>query len=190
MTAAGHAPADPPPPAAFRRQPLRTILAGLGAWAIATVRPLFALSGMAVGVIWQACRLRNWRRTLMTEFMRQCHAIGVGSLAFILLSGVLIGLPGLPMGHLHSYNRVDLQRSACVRVFMGAPTLLLLEDPTFGIYPSVMPALINAIRKVRNHGAAVWWMTLSDDVWSDASIPADRLFRVSARELIEVGNQR
>lgn len=96
------------------------------------------------------------------------------------------GLPGLPTGDPKTYSRADLQRAACVRAFMGKPELLLLEDPTFGIYPAVVPALINAVRRVRNRGAAVWWMTLAEDVWRDESIPADRFFRISGQKLIEI----
>jgi phospholipid/cholesterol/gamma-HCH transport system ATP-binding protein len=95
-------------------------------------------------------------------------------------------LPGLPLGRPENYSRADLQRSACVRAFLGTPALLLLEDPTFGVYPRIMTALVNAIRRARNKGAAVIWMTLSDEVWRDDSIPADRFFRVAGRKLMEV----
>jgi phospholipid/cholesterol/gamma-HCH transport system permease protein len=47
---------------------------------------------MLVAVLWQGCRPRNWRRTVVEEFLRQCYSVGIGSMAFILLSGVLIGL--------------------------------------------------------------------------------------------------
>jgi phospholipid/cholesterol/gamma-HCH transport system ATP-binding protein len=98
-------------------------------------------------------------------------------------------LPGLPLGQPEKYSRADLQRSACVRAFLGTPSLLLLEDPTFGVYPRIMTALVSAIRRARNRGAAVLWMTLSDEVWGDDSIPVDRLFSVSGRKLTEVKRQ-
>jgi len=98
-------------------------------------------------------------------------------------------LPGLPLGQPEKYSRADLQRSACVRAFLGTPSLLLLEDPTFGVYPRIMTALVTAIRRARNRGAAVIWMTLSDEVWGDNSIPVDRLFSVSGRKLTEVKRQ-
>ena len=101
----------------------------------------------------------------------------------------LFRLPGLPNGYPKDYNRADLQRAACVRAFMGNPTLLLLEDPTVGMHQGMLPALVNTIRRVRNRGAAVWWMTLSDDVWLDESIPADRFFRTSGSELMEVNRK-
>lgn len=79
-------------PTIGRRHILPRILAGVGRGVIATVRPLIELSSMAVAVIWQGCRPQNWRRTLVDEFKRQFYAVGIESLPFILISGVLIGL--------------------------------------------------------------------------------------------------
>jgi hypothetical protein len=52
-----------------------------------------------------------------------------------------------------------------------------------------MASLVNAVRRVRNRGGAVFWMTLSEEIWRDDSIPADRLFRLSGRELLEVSRK-
>lgn len=98
-------------------------------------------------------------------------------------------LPGLPLGKPNEYSLMELQKAACVRSFMGKPALLILEEPTFGVYPAIMAALMKAIRRGRDNGAAVFWMTLSDDIWLDASIPADRFFRITGRELTEVRRQ-
>ena len=95
-------------------------------------------------------------------------------------------LPGLPMGYPEDYKKVDLQRAGCVRAFMGDPLLLLLEDPTDGMCQNMLSDLVNNIRRIRNLGAAVLWMTRSDDVWLDASIPVDRFFRIFGQELMEV----
>jgi phospholipid/cholesterol/gamma-HCH transport system ATP-binding protein len=96
------------------------------------------------------------------------------------------GLPGLPSGYPAEYTRADRRKSACVRAFLGRPALLLLEDPTYGIYPEILAPLVNAVRRARNRGAAVLWMTLTDDVWLDTSIPVSRYFMISGRELMEV----
>jgi phospholipid/cholesterol/gamma-HCH transport system permease protein len=77
---------------ARRPNPVREALAAIGRWAISLVRPFIELSGLATAVLWQSCRPLNWRRTLVKEFLRQCYLIGIGSLSFILLSGLLIGL--------------------------------------------------------------------------------------------------
>ena len=96
------------------------------------------------------------------------------------------GLPGLPSGYPTEYTRADRREAACVRAFLGKPSLLLLEDPTYGIYPEILAPLVNAVRGARNLGAAVFWMTLADEVWQDNSVPADRYFMFSGREFAEV----
>jgi phospholipid/cholesterol/gamma-HCH transport system ATP-binding protein len=96
------------------------------------------------------------------------------------------GLPGLPLGLPGSFMPVDLQRAACVRAFLGQPWLILLEEPTAGMGPNFLFALINAIRRVRDRGAAVIWMTGRDEVWNDSSIPAAYRYRAAARKLMEV----
>ena len=68
------------------------ILAGIGQWTIGLFRPFVILSSIFIAVLLQSCRPVNWRRSLVKEFLRQCYLVGIGSLPFILLSGVLIGL--------------------------------------------------------------------------------------------------
>ena len=96
------------------------------------------------------------------------------------------GLPGLPMGLPDDVMRADHQRAACIRAFLGQPALILLEEPTFGVYPEVMPPRINAIRKARDRGSAVIWLTLEDQVWNDSLLPATHRYRLTARKLMEV----
>src|SRR5687767_11916851 len=80
------------------------------------------------------------------------------------------GLPGLPRGRPAQTRATDLQRAACVRAFLGAPDLILLERPAQGVYPEIMPPLINAVRSARSRGAAVVWLTDTPAVWSDRGI--------------------
>jgi phospholipid/cholesterol/gamma-HCH transport system ATP-binding protein len=96
------------------------------------------------------------------------------------------GLPGLPLDLPENCSRDDLLRAGLVRAFLGDPVLLLLENPTFGVFPAILPALINVVRRARNSGAAVLWMTLSEKVWRDLSGPADRRFRLTGHEFREV----
>jgi phospholipid/cholesterol/gamma-HCH transport system ATP-binding protein len=96
------------------------------------------------------------------------------------------GLPGVPLGLPGDFTPADLQRAACVRAFLGRPSLLLLQEPTIGIAAEILPPLIQAIRDVRNRGAAVIWLTKESDIWNDASIPATHRYRLVARKLMEV----
>jgi len=96
------------------------------------------------------------------------------------------GLPGLPTGLPDDVMRTDHQRAACIRAFLGKPSLILLEEPTFGVYPEILPPLINAIRKACDRGCGVIWLTLEDRVWNDAMLPATHRYRLTARKLMEV----
>lgn len=94
------------------------------------------------------------------------------------------GLPGLPTGRPAVVREHDLQRAACIRAFLGRPSMILLERPTRGIYPHVMPALMNSIRSVRERGAAVVWITDSVEVWNDAAINPTLRFQMSGSQML------
>ena len=79
-------------------------------------------------------------------------------------------LPGLPQGKPCSMRPPDLRRAACVRALLGKPELLILERPTAGVYPAIMPALMTGVRAARLRGAAVLWMTDDWNVWNDPGI--------------------
>ena len=96
------------------------------------------------------------------------------------------GLPGLPAGLPDDIMRGDHQRAACVRAFLGQPSLLLLEEPTFRVYPEMLPPLINAIRGACDRGCGVIWLTREDQVWNDPTLPSGRRYRLTARKLMEV----
>jgi phospholipid/cholesterol/gamma-HCH transport system ATP-binding protein len=98
------------------------------------------------------------------------------------------GLPGLPGGDPAATERGELQRAACVRAFMGAPRLVLLEHPTAGLYPRIVAPLLGAIRGSCSRGAAVLWITLSEAVWRDRWIPVSRRLRLVGRSLISAAD--
>jgi phospholipid/cholesterol/gamma-HCH transport system permease protein len=54
----------------------------------------------AAAVIWQSCRPITWRRSIRTEFMRQCYQVGARALPFILVSGIFVGF-GIVAQSLH-----------------------------------------------------------------------------------------
>jgi phospholipid/cholesterol/gamma-HCH transport system ATP-binding protein len=68
------------------------------------------------------------------------------------------GLDDLPGTRPVSTRPDDLKRAALVRAFLGKPTLLVLERPTYGIYPDLMPPLLTAIADAGARGAAVLWL--------------------------------
>ena len=96
------------------------------------------------------------------------------------------GLPGFPAGGPRDVIPEDLQRAACVGAFLGSPVLLLLEEPTSGVYPELLVPLIHAIRRARSRGSAVVWLTAAAAIWNDPSIPATCRYRLVGRQFMEM----
>lgn len=82
----------------------------------------------------------------------------------------IFGLPGLPVHFSSTFRGKDLARAACVRAFMGEPDVLVLERPTAGVYPELLPSLLNMLRRERNRGAAVLWLTDNTEVWNNPGV--------------------
>ena len=79
---------------------LRRLLASIGLWAISLWQGPVQFISDAVAVIRQSCRPTTWRRSIRTEFMRQCYQIGAQALPFILVSGIFVGF-GIVAQSLH-----------------------------------------------------------------------------------------
>jgi phospholipid/cholesterol/gamma-HCH transport system ATP-binding protein len=90
------------------------------------------------------------------------------------------GLPGLPLGWPHDSPVGDLARAACVRAFLGEPSLLILENPLMeGRVPDLTARLRDAIAAARSRGAACIWLTASGLVWDDPALPATHRLRLT-----------
>ena len=96
------------------------------------------------------------------------------------------GLPGLPMGQPGDFTAPDLQRAALVRAFMGHPLLVILEEPTTGIFLEIISALMDAVREARELGAAVIWLTRKHLIWNDQTLPVSQRYQLVAGKLMEV----
>ena len=96
------------------------------------------------------------------------------------------GLPGIPLDLPGDIPAADLQRAACVRAFLGRPALILLEEPTSGVYLEIISALMNAVREARERGAAVIWLTQKNLIWNDQTLPVTQRYRQVAGKLMEV----
>jgi phospholipid/cholesterol/gamma-HCH transport system ATP-binding protein len=99
------------------------------------------------------------------------------------------GLPGFPAGGHRDLTLEDLRRIACVRAFLGNPTLILLEEPTSTVYPELLVPLIHAIRRARSRGSAVLWLTAAAVIWRDPSIPATARYRLVGRQFMEIARR-
>jgi phospholipid/cholesterol/gamma-HCH transport system ATP-binding protein len=96
------------------------------------------------------------------------------------------GLPGVPLDLPGDIPAADLQRAACVRAFLGRPALIVLEEPTAGIYLEIISALVNAVREARERGAAVIWLTRKNLMWNDQTLPVTQRYRLITGKLMEV----
>ncbi len=96
------------------------------------------------------------------------------------------GLPGVPAGFPDMFHQADLKIAACIRAFLGRPSLVVMEDPATEVHSEMVPHLINVIREVRGFGAAVIWMVAQGRMWRDRSIPATSRYRLAGHKLVEV----
>jgi ABC-type ATPase involved in cell division len=99
----------------------------------------------------------------------------------------LFGLPGLPMGRPASLSPADRHRAGLVRAFLNAPDLVVLEEPTAVDGETLMPALMAAIREVRDRAGAVLWLTAGLPPAFDRRLPATERFRLSNGALTDNG---
>jgi ABC-type ATPase involved in cell division len=95
----------------------------------------------------------------------------------------VFGLAGLPGGRPSNARWQDLQKAACVRAFLGAPILILLENPTVGVYADVIAPLIKTVREARERGAAVLWTTNELQVWSHPALCATARCRMTGSQM-------
>lgn len=90
------------------------------------------------------------------------------------------GLPGLPTGRPGEIPPATLQRAACVRAFLGAPSLIIIESLAGDLDGGLLAPLINAMRIARDRDAAVLWFTQDAELYGDPSLPATRRLRLQS----------
>jgi phospholipid/cholesterol/gamma-HCH transport system ATP-binding protein len=95
----------------------------------------------------------------------------------------IFGLPGVPMGLPGTLDPGDLARASLGRAFLGRPSLVVLEEPRRDLPAAVTAPLVHAIRRVRDRGGAVLWLTRGPAL-SEPEIPADARYRLAAGRLI------
>jgi phospholipid/cholesterol/gamma-HCH transport system ATP-binding protein len=97
------------------------------------------------------------------------------------------GLPGIPLGPIDALSQEDLVRAGYIRAFLGNPKLVILESPIRGLFPDLVPPLLNQVAMVRNRGGAAIWLTRSRLVWENRAFPATQRLRLAFRGLSKVG---
>lgn len=106
-------------------------------------------------------RLRHHTRRPLPEIEQEAAAL---ARAF--------GLRELPRTRPANLDVHDLQRAACVRMLLGSPMLLIVDEPPSGFYPDVLQALRPQVATARQRGAATIWLTADRAVWADEALRA------------------
>ncbi len=99
----------------------------------------------------------------------------------------VFGLPGLPRGRPDKVRRWDLRKAACIRAFLGRPTLIIIEQPVRGVYADFMAPLLNAVQSARRRAAAVLWTATDPQTWKSVSMHATSRARMRGSELQLMG---
>src|SRR5688572_6176951 len=95
----------------------------------------------------------------------------------------VFGLPGLPRGRPGKVRRWDLRKAACIRAFLGRPSLIILEQPVRGVYADFIAPLLDAVQAARRRAAAVLWTVTDPQVWKHAAQHATAKARMRGSEL-------
>ena len=137
----------------------------------------------------------NWMeaRSVMDNLLLQArHHTALPETVLRERAGVLarhFGLPGLPLLLPSDCAPDDLERAACVRAFLGRPTLVVLEHPMAFDDSDLLLPLIDAIQQLRRRGGAAIWFTEHPLHAAEAGLTADRRFELVDTHLIELGAQ-
>ena len=95
----------------------------------------------------------------------------------------MFGLPGLPRGRPGGMRRWDLRKAACIRAFLGQPTLIIIEQPVRGVYADFMAPLLNAVQCARARGAAILWTVTDPQIWNNPAVRATTRAKMFGSEL-------
>lgn len=97
------------------------------------------------------------------------------------------GLPGVPTGRPGEMPPSLLRRAACVRAFLGAPSLIVIETFEGDLDDGLLAPLINAMRVARDRDAAVLWFIQDAGLYQDRSLPATSRLRLLGDALVPLG---
>lgn len=94
------------------------------------------------------------------------------------------GLAALPRVRPALLKRAELRRVEWARAFLGEALLVILEHPMRDVPADAAAGLVEAVQRVRSHGAAVLWVGADTGAWSRAPDGAVRRFDFTGAELV------
>lgn len=98
----------------------------------------------------------------------------------------LFGLPGLPTGRRETTPARTLARAACVRGFLGAPDLVVVQDQTIEATADLAVPMAQAIAGAKDRGATVLWITESLVAQAARFVQPDQVLRLGDAGLMRV----
>jgi phospholipid/cholesterol/gamma-HCH transport system ATP-binding protein len=102
----------------------------------------------------------------------------------------LFGLPGLPAGRRETTPVRALVRAACVRGFLGAPDLIVVQDQRLDATAELAAPMAQAIAETQDRGGTVLWITESLAAQAARFVQADQVFRLGDQGLVRVRRPR
>lgn len=94
-----------------------------------------------------------------------------------------VGLSGIPTGRPEDVQAVDLRRLQWVRAFIGAPRLVLMEEPESGFSEHEQGPLIRLIETALTRGTAIVWITTEVAPAADIRRAGAQRFRMESGRL-------
>ena len=93
------------------------------------------------------------------------------------------GLPGLPLARPGVLPASDLVRADCVRAFLGEPRLVIVDGSEVEQIADLRLALLSALTAVQSRRSAAIWLTGSDEIWRDRTLPTTKRLHLTDRGL-------
>jgi ABC-type ATPase involved in cell division len=89
-----------------------------------------------------------------------------------------LGLADITQRRPNQLSAHELKLAQWIRAILSQKHLLILENPTLDVYPSAIPALLEALAETRRQGTAVLWISNDFTEYERQQIDPDVLYRI------------
>jgi ABC-type sugar transport system ATPase subunit len=99
------------------------------------------------------------------------------------------GIKEIPHIRVHLARRSELRILEWVRALLGDKALLALEYPLNNVAPAMFEPLMREIRRVRDTGTGVLWITRDEHEFAEAAKEADAAFELKDHDWVQIGGR-